>query len=143
MYEQGFKIDDLFANVNSETDGTLAEEDRTPNLNMEIVEQIEDNLSMAFVPEKMENACELTKGYTFAPVDILDYIYAVLHSPTKREEQKSQKLNFLLIPYPKNHETFWQLVQTGGELRQKDSNIGAEDIRQYQKIIAALIETNS
>ncbi len=52
-------------------------------------------------------------------VDILDYIYAVLHSPTYREKYKEfLKIDFPRVPYPKDKETFWQLVKLGGELRQ-------------------------
>jgi len=55
----------------------------------------------------------------FAPIDILDYIYAVLHSPTYREKYKEfLKIDFPRVPYPKDVETFWQLVKLGGELRQ-------------------------
>jgi very-short-patch-repair endonuclease len=56
---------------------------------------------------------------TFAPIDLLDYIYAVLHSPTYREKYKEfLKIDFPRVPYPKDKETFWQLVKLGGELRQ-------------------------
>ena len=55
----------------------------------------------------------------FTPIDILDYIYAVLHSPAYREKYKEfLKIDFPRVPYPKDTETFWQLVQWGGELRQ-------------------------
>ncbi len=60
-----------------------------------------------------------SKGGAFSPVDILDYIYAVLHSPTYREKYKEfLKIDFPRVPYPKEVETFWQLVKLGGELRQ-------------------------
>ena len=56
---------------------------------------------------------------TFAPIDVLDYIYAVLHSPTYREKYKEfLKIDFPRVPYPKDAETFWNLVKFGGELRQ-------------------------
>jgi predicted helicase len=56
---------------------------------------------------------------TFAPIDLLDYIYAVLHSPTYREKYKEfLKIDFPRIPYPKSQITFWQLVKLGGEIRQ-------------------------
>ena len=58
-------------------------------------------------------------GGEFAPIDILDYIYAVLHSPTYREKYKEfLKIDFPRVPYPKDVETFWQLVKLGGEIRQ-------------------------
>jgi len=87
--------------------------ERTPNLNMEIVNQISDNLGLTFTNEK-----ETTKG-TYAPLDILDYIYAVLHSPTYREKYKEfLKIDFPRVPYPKDQDTFWKLVKLGGEIRQ-------------------------
>ncbi|MDP2058728.1 MAG: type ISP restriction/modification enzyme, partial [Flavobacteriaceae bacterium] len=53
------------------------------------------------------------------PIDIVDYIYAVLHSPTYRNKYKEfLKTDFPRIPYPKNVVTFWQLVKLGGEIRQ-------------------------
>jgi len=87
--------------------------ERTPNLNAEIVKQIAEKLGLTFTNEK-----ETTKD-TFAPVDILDYIYAVLHSPTYREKYKEfLKIDFPRVPFPKDKDTFWQLVKLGGEIRQ-------------------------
>jgi hypothetical protein len=58
-------------------------------------------------------------GGEFAPIDILDYIYAVLHSPTYREKYKEfLKIDFPRVPYPKDVDTFWQLVKLGSEIRQ-------------------------
>jgi predicted helicase len=86
---------------------------RTPNLNSEVVQKIADGLGLKFTNEK-----ESDSG-TFAPIDILDYIYAVLHSPTYREKYKEfLKIDFPRVPYPKDKETFWKLVRLGGELRQ-------------------------
>jgi predicted helicase len=88
-------------------------EARTPNLNSEIVKQIADKLGLTFTNEK-----ENTKG-TFSPIDILDYIYAVLHSPTYREKYKEfLKIDFPRVPYPKDQDSFWKLVKLGGEIRQ-------------------------
>jgi predicted helicase len=88
-------------------------EERTPNLKAEIVNQIAENLGLTFTNEK-----ETTEN-TFSPIDILDYIYAVLHSPTYREKYKEfLKIDFPRVPYPKDQYTFWQLVKLGGEIRQ-------------------------
>ena len=88
-------------------------QEKTPNLNAENVKQIAEKIGLTFTNEK-----ETTKN-TFAPIDILDYIYAVLHSPTYREKYKEfLKIDFPRVPYPKDKETFWQLVKLGGELRQ-------------------------
>ncbi len=87
--------------------------ERQPNLKTEIVKQIADKLGLTFTNEK-----ETTKD-TFAPIDILDYIYAVLHSPTYREKYKEfLKIDFPRVPYPKDKETFWQLVNLGSQIRQ-------------------------
>jgi len=88
-------------------------EKRTPNLKTEIVKQIAEKLGLNFTNEKE------TAENTFAPIDILDYIYAVLHSPTYREKYKEfLKIDFPRVPYPKDQNTFWKLVKLGGEIRQ-------------------------
>lgn len=87
--------------------------ERTPNMNLEIVNQIAINLGLTFTSEKG------TSSGTFAPIEILDYIYAVLYSPTYREKYKEfLKIDFPKIPYPEDSGTFWRLVKLGGELRQ-------------------------
>lgn len=86
---------------------------RTSNLNSEIVQKIAENLGLNFTNEK-----ETTEG-SFAPIDILDYIYAALHSPTYRKKYKEfLKTDFPRVPYPENADTFWKLVKLGGEIRQ-------------------------
>ena len=87
--------------------------DRKPNLNPKIVKKIGDGLGLKFVSEKYD------QDGTFAPIDLLDYIYAVLHSPTYRETYKEfLKIDFPRVPYPDDPGTFWKLVELGGELRQ-------------------------
>jgi predicted helicase len=89
------------------------EEKRRPNLNTEIVAQIAKKLGLTFTNEK-----EASKD-TFAPIDLLDYIYVVLHSPTYREKYKEfLKIDFPRVPYPKDVTTFWHLVKLGGQIRQ-------------------------
>ncbi len=102
----------LYPEINGEqTIGQTAE--RTPNLNTEIVKQIAKKISLTFTNEK-----EITKD-TFAPIDILDYIYAVLHSPAYRNKYKEfLKIDFPRVPYPKDKDKFWQLVKLGSEIRQ-------------------------
>ena len=99
------------ANNNQQTIDQKAE--RKPNFNSGIVKEIAEKLGLRFTNEK-----EATKG-TFAPIDILDYIYAVLHSPAYREKYKEfLKIDFPRVPYPKDQDTFWSLVKLGGEIRQ-------------------------
>ncbi|MFZ4797119.1 MAG: type ISP restriction/modification enzyme [Bacteroidia bacterium] len=98
-------------NNGQQTIGQTSE--RTPNLDLKIVKQIAKKVGLSFTNEK-----ETTKN-TFAPIDILDYIYAVLHSPIYREKYKEfLKIDFPRVPYPKDVKTFWQLVKLGGEIRQ-------------------------
>ncbi|MDP3360318.1 MAG: type ISP restriction/modification enzyme [Lutibacter sp.] len=92
--------------------------ERTPNFNLEIVKQLAEGLGLNFTNEPFDCAQGATPA-TFAPIDVLDYIYAVLHSPTYREKYAAfLKIDFPRVPYPKNKEIFWQLVKLGGEIRQ-------------------------
>ncbi|MBK5192395.1 MAG: N-6 DNA methylase [Flavobacteriaceae bacterium] len=102
--------------------------ERTPNLDPEIVQRIEKTLGLTFVPEKEPegNVCMANNGEVrpefkqdFAPIELLDYIYAVLHSPNYREKYKEfLKIDFPRVPYPADAVEFWKLVELGGELRQ-------------------------
>jgi predicted helicase len=88
-------------------------EERKPNLNSEILKKIAEHLGLSFTKEK-----EATDK-TFSPIDILDYIQAVLHSPSYREKYKEfLKIDFPIVPYPKDKKTFWELVKLGREIRQ-------------------------
>jgi len=108
----------LYLYPDQETDEILSQQTRTPNLNMEIVNRISEELGLTFTNEK-DVATSSTTNTTFAPIDILDYIYAVLHSPTYREKYKEfLKIDFPRVPYPKDKETFWKLVKLGGEIRE-------------------------
>ncbi|QTA80997.1 SAM-dependent DNA methylase [Desulfonema limicola] len=92
---------------------------RFPNLKKDIVQEFASKINLEFINEKEEcrdRACPVS---TFAPIDILDYIYAVLHSPSYRKKYKEfLKIDFPRVPYPKDAETFWKLVKKGAELRQ-------------------------
>ncbi|MDC6390461.1 hypothetical protein PP182_17355 [Maribacter sp. PR1] len=98
-----------------------------------IIKKIEDSLGLKFVVEPLDsaqgdtgNVCmanspEIRNDYkdTFTPIDLLDYIYAVLHSPGYREKYKEFiNIDFPRVPYPTDQNVFWQLVQLGGALRQ-------------------------
>jgi predicted helicase len=57
-------------------------------------------------------------GTDIEPVEIFDYIYAVLHSPSYREKYKEfLKIDFPHIPYPENAEEFEHLAGLGERLR--------------------------
>lgn len=74
---------------------------KVPNLNFKIVQEI-----------------EVIVGTT-TPEDILDYVYAVLHSPSYRTKYSEfLKSDFPRVPHPDNKEEFWKLVELGRHLRE-------------------------
>lgn len=85
---------------------------RRPNLKAEIVDKIVKKIGLTFEAEK---SGDMDK---FAPIDLLDYIYAVLHSPAYREKYNEfLKIDFPRVPYPTSADEFRRLVEIGGELR--------------------------
>jgi predicted helicase len=87
-------------------------EQRQPNLNNEIVKTIAQKTSLQFANDKTGD------DKTFAPIDILDYIYAVLHSPAYRIKYKELlKIDFPRIPYPESAEQFCRFAALGSVLR--------------------------
>jgi len=104
------------------TDQTSTEEiaARKANLNEAIMEKIAKDLNLAYI-EDDNIVVDLAAGYsgTLYPTDILDYIYAVLHSPSYREKYKEfLKIDFPRVPYPKDLQSFENLVSLGTQLRQ-------------------------
>lgn len=92
---------------------------RTPNLNLEIVNVIAEKLGLTFTNEKDASTSSATAAGTFAPIDILDYIYAVLHAPKYRETYKEfLKIDFPRVPYPTDQKQFWELVALGKQIRE-------------------------
>ncbi len=108
---------------------------RTPNLNPEIVKQIAEGLGYLFSPEKPDYNLQTEETNQLYPIDILDYIYAVLHSPTYREKYKEfLKIDFPRVPYPKNPRQFIDLVDLGSQLREihlLESPVVEQYITQY------------
>ncbi|MGQ4808320.1 hypothetical protein NKDENANG_01702 [Candidatus Entotheonellaceae bacterium PAL068K] len=87
-------------------------QDCEPNLDANRVQTIATVLGLRFTPEKEDDA------ETFAPIDLLDYIYAVLHSPSYRTRYKEfLKIDFPRVPYPMDKRQFRKLVKLGSELR--------------------------
>lgn len=86
---------------------------RHPNFNNEIIQKFANGLKLKFTDEKTD------EKDTFAPIDVLDYIYAVLHSPKYRETYKEfLKIDFPKVPYPTDKEKFWKLVALGAQIRE-------------------------
>lgn len=103
--------------------------ERLPNLDLEKIKIFEESLGLTFQAENQEqsfNPSCLLEGYNstdklpiqFTPIDILCYIYAVLHSPKYREKYKEfLKVDFPKVPYP-NIDNFWKLVELGNQIQQ-------------------------
>lgn len=103
----------LYLYDDSSAQTSFFESNRKPNLNMDIVHELETKLGLTFTPEK-----ENTEG-TFAPIDILDYIYGVLHSNKYRTKYKEfLKIDFPRIPYPANKDYFFNVAELGKRLRE-------------------------
>ena len=104
---------------NSEKQLTLDEQQnsekqqtREPNLNPDIIKTIAEKLSLNFTPEKIDD------NNSFAPIDLLDYIYATLHNPAYRQKYREfLKTDFPRVPYPTDQKQFRALAQLGTELR--------------------------
>lgn len=85
---------------------------RHPNFSNDIIQKFADGIKLKFTEEKT------VEQDTFAPIDVLDYIYAVLHSLKYRETYKEfLKIDFPKVPYPTDNTKFWKLVELGSELR--------------------------
>jgi predicted helicase len=73
---------------------------KTPNLKKEIIDEIEKIIGKV------------------TPENILDYIYAVLYSPSYRTKYKEFiKIDFPRVPYPTDKKQFNELIRLGEELR--------------------------
>ena len=120
-----FVSDEHFASDNSfkfplylyNGNNSIDKEKRKANLNQEIVREIEKKLGLKFVAD--HELSEAQKSGNFSPLDLLDYIYAVLHSPSYREKyQEFLKIDFPRVPYPEDKEKFKKLVKLGSQLRE-------------------------
>ncbi len=103
----------------------------TPNIKRELALRLLEGLSFKFGNEivflhyqedKIERdysaAKSLHEKQNVYPTDLLDYIYAILHSPTYRERYKEfLKTDFPRIPKAKDGVEFWRLAQLGNKLR--------------------------
>lgn len=103
-----------------ENSPSLQDHTRVPNLNPQIINQISTALGLSFTPEKEKTSegevCFLNSAevrpefrFTFAALDILDYIYAMIQT------SDYEKMKLIRNPDPA---TFWKLVEYGAELRQ-------------------------
>lgn len=92
---------------------TINNSKRTPNLKGAFVDKFTKCIGLKYTEEKTNNTNE------FAPIDIIDYIYAILYSHKYREVFSDElKIDYPKIPYPTSTKYFWSLVAKGKELRE-------------------------
>ena len=75
---------------------------------------------MPFLPDHEGKAAAKRRQEktAFTPLDLLDYVYAVLHSPAYRLKYREfLKIDFPRVPYPKDKKGFWALAKLGADLR--------------------------
>ena len=102
----------LYPDTDSEQQNLGDRSSRKPNLDMDLVKKIAAHLKMEFAYENEQ------RPNAFVPEDLLDYIYAVLHSPGYRETyQELLKTDFPRAPFPTDKKQFRALVKLGAELR--------------------------
>lgn len=86
--------------------------ERRVNLNADIARDIADRIGMKYDVDDSD------RENTVSPMNILDYVYAVLHSPSyRRTYMEFLKIDFPRIPYPEEKETFKVLTHLGATLR--------------------------
>jgi len=89
-----------------------------PNLDAKLLEQLAKGVGLTYT-FKPEALFAHGTGKELTPLDVLDYCYAVLHSPAYRAKYKEfLKSDFPRIPYPTVAKKFRALVQLGAKLRQ-------------------------
>lgn len=87
--------------------------ERISNLDQNIISEFEDILDIPFSSEILGG-----ERSHFSSVNVLDYIYAVLHSPRYREKFFDLlSIDFPRVPYPCKA-NFWQLTEIGQKLRE-------------------------
>lgn len=120
FYRGGGYVFPLYQMNNSNSQLNFESEERKPNVDLKIVQKIAKCINHNFVPDEniVVDLPPNSKGLIY-PLDIFDYIYAVLHSPNFREKYKEfLKIDFPRVPYPTDADKFWKLVALGKELRE-------------------------
>ena len=101
----------------------IADNDKSPyhkrhNLNDTIIKDFCELTGLEFSEEHVNQKSKIENQKSLTPIDIFDYIYAVLHSPAYRGKYKEfLKIDFPRIPYPNNAENFYKLAVLGERLR--------------------------
>lgn len=115
-YGSGFLFPLYLYPENEDQTTTIAQGVR-PNLKEELVEQMANGLGLTYT-FKPDSLFEHGTGKELTPLDVLDYCYAVLHSPAYRDRYgEFLKSDFPRIPFATGAEKFRALVRLGAKLR--------------------------
>lgn len=86
---------------------------RRPNLQPAAVQQFAQATGLRFVPEATAEAG------TFAPLDVLDYVYGTLHQPAyRRRYHELLRIDFPRVPLPASAAHLREVVAYGRQLRE-------------------------
>lgn len=111
--KEGGTVYPLYLYFTNNEQRNIENQKRIPNLNEKIIKKIAKKLGLTFTNEKEPLAD------TFNPIDLLNYIYAILHSPTYRDRYAEfLKIKFPQIPFTSNNKLFHKLVEYGEQLVQ-------------------------
>jgi hypothetical protein len=103
----------IYPNANGDLFGPRDAGHRRPNLRLESVQQFAQASGLTFVPEHTG-----ALG-TFSPVDVLDYVYGVLHLPSYRlRYHKLLRIDFPRVPLPTSESDFKAAGAFGRKLRE-------------------------
>ncbi len=96
---------------------SLIDVSRISNLNIDLIKSLLSNIkNYSWIDDHTSK--DTFDQSKISPLDTLDYVYAVLHSPQYREKYKDfLKSDFPRIPIAKDAKSFWALVEFGGKLR--------------------------
>ncbi|WP_022778292.1 type ISP restriction/modification enzyme [Butyrivibrio sp. AE3009] len=90
----------------------LDNSNRVSNLRKDIIDAIANRTGLIFCQEKSNDS------NSFSPIDVIDYVYAILYSHKYRNAFKDDlKIDYPKIPYPSDSDYFWTLASFGKELR--------------------------
>jgi len=108
----------LYLYSDSKQQEILNNNHRKPNLDLNLIKQLLSNIeNYKWVDDQIEK--DSSDKSKISPLDILDYAYAILHSPIYREKYKDfLKSDFPRVPIAKDTKSFWNLVELGSKLRQ-------------------------